>query len=114
MSLIMNAADDLTLTLIYAGFGILTLFLFVSALTGRDIRGFDQLRESSPKTYQKLKTISRTNGVLVMLMTAAGFLASPLALNEPDGGWPLAIFMATSSAVWFWLSLRWYRWGRRP
>lgn len=50
MSLIMNAADDLTLTLIYAGFGILTFFVFLAALAGRDIPVFEQLRESSPTT----------------------------------------------------------------
>jgi hypothetical protein len=51
--------------------------------------------------------------ILMILMSTAGIIASPFAAFAPDGGILPAMAVLIVSAMFLWLSVRWFLWSLR-
>lgn len=89
------------------------LCVFILSLSGKDLVIFDAYKTTAPKYYRSLKQVCRFNGLLMILLSTAGIIASPYVSFAPDGGILLAVATLIVSAMFLWLSVRWFLWSLR-
>jgi len=92
---------------------VVVLVVFTVSLRGKDLVTFDAYKTTAPKAYRNLKSVCRVNGAMVALMCLGGMIATPFVTFHPDGGVLLAKGIFVVSAVFLWLSVRWFFWSLR-
>lgn len=101
-------------TVCFVLLAIVTLVMFAMSLYGTDLAALDRFHAMNPPYYRNLKRVCRINGLMVIAMSLAGIVATPFVAITNDGGLLLAFGLLTFSAIYLWLSARWFRWSFRP
>ena len=93
---------------------VVVVAVFVASLFGMDLECFDRDKTAAPKHYRNLKKVTRFNGPLTVIMSVGGLIAAPLVAFDPDGGILAALAVFAGSAMFLWLSIRWFLWSLDP
>lgn len=88
--------------------------VFVASLFGKDTECFERYRIARPKYYRNLKGVCRFNGPLTAIMSVGGIIAAPFVAFDRDGGVLPAAAVLVGSAMFLWLSVRWFFWSLKP
>ncbi|NLS98077.1 MAG: hypothetical protein GXX96_38600 [Planctomycetaceae bacterium] len=88
--------------------------VFVASLFGRDTECFERYRTANPKYYRNLKGVCRFNSPLTAILSVGGIIAAPFVAFHPGGGILPAAAVLVGSAMFLWLSVRWFFWSLKP
>jgi len=105
--------EPVIVVLVWGFLIIVTLMVFVMSLLGKDLVIFERYQSTAPKHYRNLKKSCRFSGPLVAITSIVGMVLSPLVATDSEGSVPTAIFFFAFSAIYLWLSIRWYLWAGR-
>ena len=110
----MNIYEIVFVLLVSVVLGIVLVYVCIASFFRADLRAFDRYKTSSPKHYQNLKWVCRSNGPMVALLCIGGFLATPFIAFDARGGVVFAVATLLVSAIFLRLSVRWFIWSLRP
>ena len=112
-SLLVNTYEIVIVVVAAVFLTVIVVSVFIASLFGQDLVIFDRYKTAAPKYYRNLKWICRINGPVVALMCVGGIPATPFVAFDPEGGVLLAIATLAGSAMFLWLSVRWFIWSLR-